>query len=91
MTGKGVLFSMAAKKLDFGDVRPQFVDSEGAHCSMVLDSFKRQLSVRFLPAIAVRGTEDATVLRGSKMKTLDGAGRLKRPLPTLDQVPCCGS
>jgi hypothetical protein len=66
MTGKGVLFSMAAKKLDFGGVRPQFVDSEGAHCSMVLDSFKRQLNVRFLPAIAVRGTEDATVLRGSK-------------------------
>ena len=34
MTGKGVLFSMAPKKQDFGGVLAQFVDSEGAHCSV---------------------------------------------------------
>jgi hypothetical protein len=31
---KGVLFSMASKKQDFGGVLAQFVDSEGAHCSV---------------------------------------------------------
>ena len=34
MTAKGVLFSMAPKKQDFGGVLAQFVDSEGSHCSM---------------------------------------------------------
>ena len=33
MTAKGVLFSMPPKKQDFG-VLAQFVDSEGAHCSV---------------------------------------------------------
>ena len=31
---KGVLFSMPPKKQDFGGVLAQFVDSEGAHCSV---------------------------------------------------------
>ena len=31
---KGVLFSMLPKKQDFGGVLAQFVDSEGAHCSV---------------------------------------------------------
>jgi uncharacterized glyoxalase superfamily protein PhnB len=30
----GVLFSMPPKKQDFGGVLAQFVDSEGAHCSV---------------------------------------------------------
>ena len=34
MSGKGVLFSMPPKKQDFGGVLAQFVDSEGAHCSV---------------------------------------------------------
>ena len=34
MSIKGVLFSMAPKKQDFGRVLAQFVDSEGAHCSV---------------------------------------------------------
>jgi predicted enzyme related to lactoylglutathione lyase len=34
MTAKGVLFSMPPKKQDFGGVLAQFVDSEGAHCSV---------------------------------------------------------
>ena len=34
MSAKGVLFSMAPKKQDFGGVLAQFVDSEGAHCSV---------------------------------------------------------
>ena len=35
MSAKGVLFSMPPKKQDFGGVlAPQFVDSEGAHCSV---------------------------------------------------------
>ena len=34
MSVKGVLFSMAPKKQDFGGVLAQFVDSEGAHCSV---------------------------------------------------------
>ena len=34
MSAKGVLFSMPPKKQDFGGVLAQFVDSEGAHCSM---------------------------------------------------------
>jgi lactoylglutathione lyase len=33
-SAKGVLFSMAPKKQDFGGVLAQFVDSEGAHCSV---------------------------------------------------------
>ena len=31
---KGVLFSMPPKQQDFGGVLAQFVDSEGAHCSV---------------------------------------------------------
>jgi predicted enzyme related to lactoylglutathione lyase len=34
MSTKGVLFSMPPKKQDFGGVLAQFVDSEGAHCSV---------------------------------------------------------
>ena len=34
MTAKGVLFSMPPKKQDFGGFLAQFVDSEGAHCSV---------------------------------------------------------
>ena len=34
MNNKGVLFSMPPKKQDFGGVLAQFVDSEGAHCSV---------------------------------------------------------
>ncbi len=34
MSAKGVLFSMPPKKEDFGEVLAQFVDSEGAHCSV---------------------------------------------------------
>ena len=34
MSAKGVLFSMPPKKQDFGAVLAQFVDSEGAHCSV---------------------------------------------------------
>lgn len=34
MSAKGVLFSMSPKKQDFGGVLAQFVDSEGAHCSV---------------------------------------------------------
>ena len=34
MIAKGVPFSMPPKKQDFGGVLTQFVDSEGAHCSV---------------------------------------------------------
>lgn len=34
MSAKGVLFSMPPKKQEFGGVLAQFVDSEGAHCSV---------------------------------------------------------
>src|SRR5262250_591307 len=34
LSAKGVLFSMPPKKQDFGGVLAQFVDSEGAHCSV---------------------------------------------------------
>jgi hypothetical protein len=34
ISAKGVLFSMPSKKQDFGGVLAQFVDSEGAHCSV---------------------------------------------------------
>ena len=34
MSAKGVVFSMPPKKQDFGGVLAQFVDSEGAHCSV---------------------------------------------------------
>ncbi len=34
MSAKGVVFSMAPKKQDFGGVLAQFVDSEGADCSV---------------------------------------------------------
>ena len=34
MTAKGVLFTMPPKKQDFGGVLAQFVDSEGAYCSV---------------------------------------------------------
>ena len=34
MSAKGVLFNMPPKKQDFGGVLAQFVDSEGAHCSV---------------------------------------------------------
>lgn len=38
MSAKGVLVSMAPKKQDFGGVLAQFVDSEGAHCSIGSDA-----------------------------------------------------
>jgi uncharacterized glyoxalase superfamily protein PhnB len=38
MSAKGVLFSMPSKKQDFGGVLAQFVDSEGAHCSVGADA-----------------------------------------------------
>jgi len=34
MSAKGVRFTMPPKKQDFGGVLAQFVDSEGAHCSV---------------------------------------------------------
>jgi len=34
MSAKGVLFTMPPKKQDFGGVLAQFIDSEGAHCSV---------------------------------------------------------
>ena len=34
MKGKGVQFSMPPTKQDFGGLLAQFVDSEGAHCSV---------------------------------------------------------
>ena len=34
MSAKGIVFSMPPKKQDFGGVLAQFVDSEGAHCSV---------------------------------------------------------
>lgn len=34
MTAKGVQFTMPPAKQDFGDVLAQFLDSEGAHCSV---------------------------------------------------------
>ncbi len=34
MTAKGVQFSMSPTKQDFGGLLAQFVDSEGAHCSV---------------------------------------------------------
>jgi lactoylglutathione lyase len=34
MSAKGVLFSMPPQKQDFGGVLAQFIDSEGAHCSV---------------------------------------------------------
>jgi len=34
MSAKGVLFSMAPKKQDFGGVLAQFIDSEGSQCSV---------------------------------------------------------
>jgi uncharacterized glyoxalase superfamily protein PhnB len=37
MSAKGVLFNMP-KKQDFGGVLAQFVDSEGAHCSVGADA-----------------------------------------------------
>ena len=34
MSARGVFFSMPPKKQDFGGVLAQFIDSEGAHCSV---------------------------------------------------------
>jgi uncharacterized glyoxalase superfamily protein PhnB len=34
MSVKGELFTMPPKEQDFGGVLAQFVDSEGAHCSV---------------------------------------------------------
>jgi len=34
MTAKGVQFTMSPTKQDFGGLLAQFVDSEGAHCSV---------------------------------------------------------
>ena len=34
MSAKGVQFSMAPAKQDYGNLLAQFVDSEGAHCSV---------------------------------------------------------
>lgn len=34
MSAKGVLFSIPPKRQDFGGLLAQFVDSEGAHCSV---------------------------------------------------------
>ena len=38
MSAKGVVFSMAPKKQDFGGVLAQFVDSEGAACSVGVEA-----------------------------------------------------
>jgi len=38
MSAKGVVFSMPPKKQDFGGVLAQFVDSEGAHCSVGVEA-----------------------------------------------------
>jgi len=38
MSAKGVPFSMPPKKQDYGGVLAQFVDSEGAHCSVGADA-----------------------------------------------------
>ncbi|HXY10804.1 MAG TPA: VOC family protein [Terriglobales bacterium] len=34
MSAKGVLFSIPPRRQDFGGVLAQFIDSEGAHCSV---------------------------------------------------------
>jgi uncharacterized glyoxalase superfamily protein PhnB len=34
MSAQGVLFSIPPRKQDFGGLLAQFVDSEGAHCSV---------------------------------------------------------
>jgi len=38
MSGKGVLFTMPPKKQDFGGMLAQFVDSEGAACSVGVEA-----------------------------------------------------
>lgn len=38
MSAKGVAFNMPPKKQDYGGVLAQFVDSEGAHCSVGADA-----------------------------------------------------
>lgn len=38
MNAKGVQFSMLPKKQDFGGVLAQFVDPEGAYCSVAADA-----------------------------------------------------
>lgn len=38
MSARGVIFSMPPKKQDFGGVLAQFIDSEGAHCSVSADA-----------------------------------------------------
>ena len=47
----GVTFSMAPKKQDFGGMLAQFVDCEGAHCSVgeavVVDLKVAEISLRF--------------------------------------------
>jgi len=65
MTAKGVLFSMPPKKQDFGGVLAQFVDSEGAHCSVGAegrsDSKLRSLWHRIEPARNGMSWTDAKV------------------------------
>lgn len=38
MSAKGVVFSMPPKKQDFGGMLAQFVDFEGAHCSVGVEA-----------------------------------------------------
>lgn len=38
MNARGVLFSMPPTKQDFGGVLAQFVDSDGAHCSVAAEA-----------------------------------------------------
>jgi len=38
MSARGVVFSMPPKKQDFGGVLAQFIDSEGAHCSVAAEA-----------------------------------------------------
>src|ERR1700751_5852225 len=45
MSAKGVLFSMPPKKQDFGGVLAQFVDSEGAHCSVGAEAAQNRASL----------------------------------------------
>src|SRR5579863_3678825 len=45
LSAKGVLFSMPPKKQDFGAVLAQFLDSEGAYCSVGAEAAQRPKSV----------------------------------------------
>ncbi len=55
MSAKGVVFSMPPKKQDFGGVLAQFVDSEGAHCSVGVEAAKKSGNRSFVTLIGRGG------------------------------------